>query len=275
MGLTQAPITLFQGETPEVAEYHLANNSAVALVSAVAPDKQTVNEDAACVIPVDDECVILAVADGAGGAPCGDLAARIAIESLVAETTKDGDLPIRASILNGFETANETILRDIPGAATTLVVVEITNQVARTYHVGDSGAWIVGGRGKTKLHTVFHSPTGYAFEAGLLSEQQAISHEDRHLVSNVLGDAGMSVAVGSPISLAPRDTIVLASDGMFDNMYREEIASTACRDSLKNACQHLAEFAAKRMLSSEKDAPSKPDDLTILLYRNRRDQSPA
>ena len=55
------------------------------MFSAHSPDKLTVNEDAYAIIPVDEETLILAVGDGAGGHPQGNGAARLAIEGLVSE----------------------------------------------------------------------------------------------------------------------------------------------------------------------------------------------
>jgi len=270
MAVTQKPVALTRLDSSQVSIYPSSNGSLVALFSARAPGKQTVNEDALAIIPVNEQSVVLAIADGVGGAPNGDTAAKIAMQSLVHKIGKGNSGPLRSSILDGIELANETIRSEISGAATTLVAVEITNQIARIYHVGDSGACIVGGRGKIKSHTVFHSPTGYALESGLISEHQAIQHEDRYLVSNLLGAEDMSIEIGSPIPLAPRDTIVLASDGLFDNLYFQEIGSAACRDTASQACENLVQLATDRMVSAQDDMPSKPDDLTVVLYRSGR-----
>lgn len=266
MAVTRNPIVLTRQTSEEISVYPF-DNGEVALFSTPSPDKITANEDAIALIPVDNESVVLAVADGAGGAPGGDYAAKIAIESLISEITTGNGKLLRTSILDGIETANKIIRKDVPGAATTIIVVEVSDQTARTYHVGDSGACLVGGRGKIKSYTVFHSPTGYAVESGLINETQAIQHEDRYLVSNILGTPDMSIEIGSPVDLAPRDTIVVASDGLFDNLYFHEIGDIACRDSAENACRNLVKRTRERMLSSEQDMPNKPDDLSILVFR--------
>lgn len=253
--------------TPEVA--HLRHGS-VAMFSARSPDKMTVNEDAYAVVPVDGKTVVLAVADGAGGHVNGDAASRLAIDSLIVEIQHGVELAPRVAILNGFEVGQDMITGQFPGAATTLVVVEITGRTARTYHVGDSGASVIGGRGKLKFQTVFHSPTGYAVEAGLLSEAEAMRHAARHVVSNLLGIETMSVDVGTPLNLSARDTIVIASDGLYDNLSSSEIAALACRGDLESACRSLVGAATDRMLEPAADQPSKPDDLTVLVYRRGR-----
>ncbi len=59
----------------------------------------------------------------------------------------------------------------------------------RPYHVGDSTNLLTGQRGKLEFAMISHSPTGYAMEAGVLGEEEALVHEDRHDVSNLLGAA--------------------------------------------------------------------------------------
>ena len=92
------------------------------------------------------------------------------------------------------------------GAATTLTVVEIEGESVRPFHVGDSFMLITGQRGKVKSRTIPHSPTGYAVASGLLDEKEALHHDERHVISNVIGSAEMRIDVGSPIELAPKDT---------------------------------------------------------------------
>lgn len=261
--------TLFTGTLNEPESIDLIDGSA-ALFSTPSPDKSSVNEDAAAVIPFGDNSIVLAVADGAGGHAKGDAAARIAIEALVDELQRNPATVVRAAILNAFETAQAEINTRYPGSATTLVVGEITDGTARCYHVGDSGICIVGGRGKLKFQTIFHSPTGYAVEAGLLSEAQAMQHASRHVVSNILGMSPMSVEIGVRLRLALHDTVVIASDGLFDNLLSEEIAALACVGSIGAACTALATAAAARMAVAMPGRIGKPDDLTILLYRRRR-----
>ncbi|HEY5701022.1 MAG TPA: protein phosphatase 2C domain-containing protein, partial [Gammaproteobacteria bacterium] len=174
---------------------------------------------------------------------------------------------VREAILEGFDRANHSILDQGNGSATTLVVVEVDSNTIRSYHVGDSGLVACGGRGKIKLETIAHSPVGYAIEAGVLSEREAIQHEDRHIVSNVVGDSSMHVGMSSPLRLRPRDTVVLASDGLFDNFHAWEIVEHVRRGPLIKAVRTLTEQCRKRMTEPKESRPSKPDDLTVIAFR--------
>ena len=153
------------------------------------------------------------------------------------------------------------------GAGTTLAVVELDGRTVRPYHVGDSMILVVGGRGKIKLQTVPHSPVGYGVEAGLLDEREAMHHESRHVVSNVIGSSEMHIAVGPPIKLAPRDTVLLASDGLFDNLYSTRIAESVRKGKLQAAVQRLICASQQRMTGDQDGQPSKPDDLTFIAFR--------
>ncbi|MGR8948486.1 MAG: PP2C family protein-serine/threonine phosphatase [Gammaproteobacteria bacterium] len=241
----------------------------VSVHSSPAIDKTSENEDRYAVKQCPDGSVILAVADGAGGHPNGDRAAQIAVES-ISQEIDNSHASCRVAIINGFEAAQRRIREQFAGAATTLIVAEIQNGTMRTYHAGDSGACIIGGRGKIKSQTIAHSPTGYALEAGFISEHEAMHHAERHLVSNMVGDVDMTVEISSTSFMAPRDTILLASDGLFDNMFIDELSAIACRGNIAQACQKIVDITKARMRGEDAELPGKPDDLTVILYRPGR-----
>jgi serine/threonine protein phosphatase PrpC len=240
----------------------------VAWVSMPSPDKQTPSEDAMALLEVDDERLVLAVADGLGGRAGGAEASEAALAALAdAIALRGDDATLQASIMAGFEKGNEAVLALGIGAGTTLVAVEIDGRTARTYHVGDSLALIVGQRGRKKLETIGHSPVAYAVEAGMLSQHEAMHHHQRHIVSNIIGSPDMRIEVGPLVTLAQRDTVLLASDGLFDNLHMREIVEIIRHGPLDQNCSRLADLARKRMMNTDTDQPSKPDDLTIILFR--------
>lgn len=241
----------------------------VAVHSTRSPVKETPNEDAAAVIHAGSFGVVLAVADGMGGAPAGGQASAIAVQCLadsVASAMKDGT-QLRSGILNGFESANQAVLDLGVGAATTLTVAEVDGVTARHYHVGDSLILLTGQRGRIKMQSIPHSPVGYGVESGLLDETEAMYHEERHVISNVIGSADMRIEVGSALELKPRDTLLLASDGLSDNLHLSEIVEQVRKGALAGVTHRLAEAARERMSPAKGPQPSKPDDLTFLLFR--------
>lgn len=232
------------------------------------PHKQTPNEDALAIIPVSDTAGVLAVADGCGGQANGLLASQLAVEALcVTLANADSGTNLRAPILDGFESAFSHVRQLGTGAATTLTAVEINAGIIRTFHAGDSQALVVGSRGKVKLQTQSHSPVGYAVEAGMLTEHAALYHEDRHLVSNVIGADGSHIDMGLPRKLDKQDTLILGSDGLFDNLRQDEIVQLIRKGPLIDAAATVAAKVTQRMTAPTAGAPCKPDDLTLIMYR--------
>jgi serine/threonine protein phosphatase PrpC len=255
--------------TMEVPEGALVAGGRMAYFSQRCPSKETANEDAFGVLPIGEKSAILAVADGCGGMAQGELAARTAIEALQRQVAKlNGDeAGIRTSILDGIELANREVQK-LPGAAaTTMAVLEVNDGVVRPYHVGDSTILMVGNRGRIKLLTMSHSPVGYAVEAGVLDAREAILHEDRHLVSNVIGSPDAHIEIGARRRMNSRDTVVIGSDGLFDNLHVHEIVEVVRKGPLFVSAARLAELALERMTQMASDLPCKPDDLTFLIYR--------
>ena len=238
--------------------------------TARAPGRERSNEDGAGLLSLDGARGVLAVADGLGGHPAGEDAAVIALRCLLDALTRlEGGAELRPAILDGLDEANRAVIELGVGAATTLAIAEISSEALRPYHVGDCAILVVGQRGKIKLQTVSHSPVGYAIEAGLLDEDDEMHHRDRHLISNLLGAPDMRIEVGSRLRLAPRDTVLLATDGLFDNLNVDEIVEIIRSEPLLAVSARLAHLGAERMCAPSSEEPSKPDDLTFILFRLR------
>jgi serine/threonine protein phosphatase PrpC len=264
-----AETRLFVRQNMPAVEVHPISGGTVALLTTRSPGKETDSEDAAALIAVDEARAVLAVADGLGGHAAGAEAAALALDALVESiNVMAGDGPsLRSPVLNGIEEANRRVAAMGVGAATTLAVVEINGAWIRPYHVGDSAILVVGQRGKIKLLTIAHSPVGYAVEAGVLGSEEAIHHEHRHLVSNIVGSADMRIEVGPELMLRPRDTLVLGSDGLFDNLFVSEIVEFVRKGPLLAAVTALTTAGRRRMEQPQPDHPAKADDLTVLVYR--------
>jgi len=258
---------LFIESDMSVAESIDLSPGKVVILCRRCPGKSEPNDDSAAVIQTSNGAVVLIAADGIGGAPAGHKASAIAVDSVaqcVEEADATGDL--RPAILDGIELANRGILDLGIGAATTLAVVEIQNQIARAYQVGDSTTLVIGQRGALKWKSTPHSPVGYAVESGMLEEAEAMHHDERHIVSNLVGSRDMHIDIGPCRRLAPRDTVVVGSDGLFDNLHLNEVIERARIGKPLDRVMELAKLATTRMTGSLSDVPGKPDDLTVLLF---------
>lgn len=288
---SQAAALASESTLPAVTAQPLGQGQA-AWITLAAPAKTGPNEDAVAALPLYGSRGLLLVADGLGGHRGGRAASQLVRKRLTALARRlsdppqissvivSGVVPIPTSfaplpdadprplILDEMERVNQRLLRSRVGSATTLALVELRDRRVRSYHVGDSEILITSQRGRVKYSSISHSPIGYAVESGLLTNEDAMFHPDRHIVSNVVGSERMSIELGRWITLSPRDTVLLASDGLFDNLLQEEIVEIVRKGPLSEAVQTLAQLARQRMLAPLPGQPSKPDDLTILCYRS-------
>ena len=233
------------------------------------PAKETCNEDAVGIIRVDEETAVFAIADGCGGMRGGEQASEIALQVLTnsIESNQSGPDRLRVAILDGIEQANRAVQELKIGAACTIAVVEYHRGTIRPYHVGDSMILVTGVRGRIRYQSVSHSPVGFAVESGMLAADEAMHHEDRHLVSNVVGDARMRIEIGPALVLSQRDTVIIASDGLFDNLSIDEVVGGLRKGKLAQALTSVTDLAYQRMLGI-KDQPCKPDDLSVVAVRS-------
>jgi serine/threonine protein phosphatase PrpC len=259
----------FQDPATEGPELRGVAGGLAAVFCARAPGGEAPNQDAVGLVALGTRAAVLLVADGVGGTRAGQQASQLAVRSVVQalDGCEASDSGLRPAILDGIERANRAVLALGLGAATTLAVAEICEGSVRPYHVGDSTILVVGQRGRIKLQTVAHSPVGFAVEAGVIDEREAMHHEERHVVSNVLGSPDMRIEMGSARKLAPRDTVLLASDGLGDNLRVDEIVERVRRGPIERSALRLAQDAQRRMMQPAAGQPSKPDDLSFVLFR--------
>ena len=235
-----------------------------ALFSRRSPGKDTVNEDSCALIKrAGDDSGVIVLADGAGGHSGGDLASARAVESLVQFCAASEHENTRVPILDAIEHANEALLQQGQGAATTLLAVEIEANKVRPYYIGDSTILITGQRGLIKFQSIAQSPVGYAIESGIADEVEMRASEDRHLVSNLLGTSELHMTVGPWIKLAQRDTLLLCSDGLTDNLFMDDIINSIRKGKLASAANDLRSKVQANMEKPE----GHPDDLSFVLFR--------
>lgn len=261
-----------EGKLDEPELLSIAGGTAVVYTRPSPRRRGDPNQDALGVFELGPQTGVLAVADGLGGCAYGERAARVALETLAEELERTPldhtlDDPVRRAIVE----ANARLLESQPGPATTVVVATVHAGVLRAYTVGDSELLVCGQRGKLKLRTVAHSPVGYAFDSGELDETSALLHHERHYLSNVVGMANMHISATPGLQLAARDTVVLASDGLFDNLYQAEIIDLVRAGEPLAKAERLVLETNQRMLavSPGPEIPSKPDDLSFILFRRQ------
>ena len=64
-----------------------------------------------------------------------------------------------------------------------------------------------------------------------------------------------------------RDTLLVGSDGLFDNLYLAEVVEGVRKGPLHASIEELCRLGRERMQAEEPALPCHPDDLTCLAFR--------
>ena len=83
----------------------------------------------------------------------------------------------------------------------------------------------------------------------------------------MMGDPALWLEKQDPLELAPRDTVLIGSDGLWDNFFLSEIVEIIRVGELSESAEKLAETVVQRMDHPLAGLPSKPDDVSFILYR--------
>jgi len=91
----------------------------VRVVTVPCPTLDRPNQDGVLLLPLDEATCVVAVADGMGGGREAGRAVKITLERLAEQIRKalEQEQPLRAGVLNGFETANHEVSELGIGAA--------------------------------------------------------------------------------------------------------------------------------------------------------------
>ena len=189
------------------------------------------NEDAYGIYP---ELSLFIVADGLGGHAGGEVASRLAVETikdgLVSTESYRPSVEIKDGIIEAIRGANDRIIQqanimyDLKGMGTTVVVVKLEEDNAMIAHVGDSRMYLIRKNKITQI-TKDHTVVEEYIRLGLLTLQEALYHPNRHMLSRALGvsyDIDVDVA---DIQIAEGDIIILCTDGLTNMLSEKEILS--------------------------------------------------
>jgi PPM family protein phosphatase len=220
------------------------------------------NEDALLATRLDG-LVLLAVADGMGGHAAGEVASRLAIESLggALEGTLECDAADSpsAALRGAVEHANSAVWdaatadATLAGMGTTLVaaLIEIQMQLdvgrgrAVVANVGDSRAYLVAG-GAARLLTTDHTWVMERVSRGELSEAEARLHPYRNVLLRCIGtDPRVQVDLVEDVPLAVGDALVLVSDGVTGYLDAADVAGAFDRAA---TAQEVAERLVQQAL---------------------------
>jgi serine/threonine protein phosphatase PrpC len=225
--------------------------------------------------------LVLVVSDGMGGALAGDVASRMAVESvremLVGDNQEepvevDEDTPLIEILRNATVYANLAIHHRsqedsrCAGMGATFTGAAIKDGVLDLVQVGDSRAYVIRGK-QIRLATKDQSLVQQLVDVGQISEEEAETHMFRNVILQALGAQSDVTPVTCRLHLKRGDLLLLCSDGLSGKLRAEDIQRimAEAKGDLAAACEALVDEANNR---------GGEDNITVVLARFTGDDLP-
>ena len=198
---------------------------------------------------------LFVVADGMGGAAAGEVASRMAVESIATflRTSRYSDrLGFCAALDDSIDQANRLIYREsrrngnLRGMGTTLTAAGVYDASVLFAQVGDSRAYLVRNHHIVQM-TRDQSLVAQLVASGRLSPEGAKTHPQRNVILQALGAAERVDAVFSVAELRLGDWLILCSDGLSGKIEDQELQEIVKQCSApKDACEKMVAVARDR-----------------------------
>ena len=207
---------------------------------------RTVNQD----LPL-ERPNLYAVADGMGGHVGGEVAARVAVETLEQAFER---APTVDGLREAFSEANAAVWQEsqtnveLRGMGTTLTAMALVGGTGRgdvlaLANVGDSRAYVFSG-GHLVQVTDDHSLAEERMRHGEMTEAEAAVHPQRHILTRALGVSSEVEADMWELELRTGDRVLLCSDGLNNEVGIDEMAEILRTvDDPQEAAERLVEAA--------------------------------
>jgi serine/threonine protein phosphatase PrpC len=221
---------------------------------------------------------IFVVCDGMGGQAAGELASKIAVDTVlgyfrnesrraaspVLGRTFEGVSERATALANAIQLANQAIQTaglnnaEHAGMGSTIVAVRAEGNLFSTANVGDSRIYLVREGGIQQL-TRDHSLVMEQVRRGLLTMEEAENSKMQNVIVRALGSEDSVEPDLEDHELAPGDVLLLCSDGMSRYAKEGTMVEVIGRNAaLEQSCEELIQTA--------KGAGS-DDNITCLLLR--------
>jgi PPM family protein phosphatase len=234
----------------EQAKLHLMMSNTITLRAAALSDVgkvRTSNEDAYgyCL-----DAGVFAVCDGMGGAAAGEIASRIAVDTLIERLCAVTSLEDRRKALGeSIDAANRMVYTHaaqdaaLHGMGTTLVAAAIQDGKALIGHVGDSRCYLFRA-GQLTRQTDDHSLVDEQVRLGRMTQDDADRSPLRNVITRAIGTQTSVDADITELSLEPGDILLLCSDGLTREVPEHRISAILRGSGIpEELCQHLIDAA--------------------------------
>ena len=216
--------------------------------------------------------LVLVVSDGMGGALAGDVASRMAVDSVRemligsgGEEACDPNIDLVECLKNATVYANLAIhLRSqedsrCAGMGATFTGAAVRGDSLDLVQVGDSRGYVIR-KDQIRLATKDQSLVQQLVDVGQISESEAETHMFRNVILQALGAQSEITPVTGRIRLRQGDLVLLCSDGLSGKLRAEDIQNIVVSSdgNLAKACDALIDEANNR---------GGEDNITVVLAR--------
>lgn len=205
---------------------------------------------------------LFVVADGMGGHAVGELASKIATDTVPHMFSKMHGRPPGEALRIAIEAANEAINErgsqnhDFLRMGTTCSTLVLCPQGAIIGHVGDSRVYRIRNRRIDQL-TSDHSLVWEMIQSRKVHPRDAERLCPRNIITRSLGpEPAVNVDIEGPIPVLPGDIFLLCSDGLCGLLTDAEIGMIAGTIAPTEACRLLVNLANLR---------GGPDNITVII----------
>ena len=216
--------------------------------------------------PMNKKGVLLALADGMGGHGGGEVASKITVDTLIETYYNEPSDSITESLNKAFLKANEEVIAkqleniDLSRMGATLVAVVIRKTNMYFAHAGDSRGYLIYGN-EISQFTEDHSFVASLVKAGVITEEEALTHPERHVITKAIGlSSELTVDATQLDRHIEKDLyILLCCDGLTGVVSDEEILSTVN--------QYREPDTISEKLVAKANESGGPDNITVLIAR--------
>jgi serine/threonine protein phosphatase PrpC len=215
------------------------------------------------------KALLMVIADGMGGHYYGEIAAQIAVQTLIESFRREAKPKVRDPFLFLQRTINNAHhaisdftlthhLNDSP--RTTCVACIIQENVAYWAHVGDSRLYFMRG-GKILFRTRDHSRIQLLMDKGEINEQQAAIHPERNKIYSCLGGSEVpDISFSRKTPMNSGDTILLCTDGLWGVLPEKTMISSLKSDDLRQSVPKL-------LKQTDKEGGANADNFSVVAVR--------
>jgi len=207
---------------------------------------------------------LFVVADGMGGHRGGEIASKVAVETIHEHYFKSEDPDHSSALVSAFELANKLIVEQsvsdptLFGMGTTCTSMALVDGMAYFVHVGDSRAYRQR-NGTLEQVTHDHSLVGEMVRSGIITDEDARTHPKRNVITRSLGvQESLTPDALDPVELQEGDAFLLCSDGLTSYVTDVELGEALAKGGTANVCSELVDLANGR---------GGRDNITVIVVR--------